>query len=230
MRTVDEARRVAATLTPIVPRGKSWAEGKERPIGYHLFAGGNASADLLGGGAKHARMAADRLRSAAKLELLAPRSARPGSPLALEVVVTNIGAGHNLPTSLTELREMWVELTIEGGGRVLFRSGGLDAQGDIDPSAMRFGAHAGDKHGRLTYKPWELTHFLWKRLIPPKSSARDAFTVPLSRDARGPLTISARLLYRSAPPKVLRLLYGKDAPVLRTVEMARALQTVALVP
>lgn len=229
MRTVDQAKRVAATLKPIVPRGKSSAEGKERPIGHHFFVGGGASADLVGGDKKHAEMAAARLRSAARLEIKAPPSAVAGKPLALEVVVTNIGAGHNLPTSLTELREMWVDLQVrDATGALFFRSGALDAQGDIDPQAMRFGAHAGDKHGKLTYKPWEVTHFLWKRLIAPKASARDAFSIPLPATTKGPLKISARLLYRSAPPQVLRLLYGNKPPALRTVEMATASATVGL--
>ncbi len=229
MRTVAQARRVAATLQPVALRGKSTAEGKDRPIAYHLFAGGNASADLLGGGAGHARMAAERLQSAARLEILAPARASAGAVLRFAVQVTNIGAGHNLPTSLTELREMWVDLQIKAaGGEVLFRSGALDAQGEIDPGAMRFGARAGDKDGKLTYKPWEVTHFLWKRLIAPKASAKDAFSVRLPAGAAGPLTIEARLLYRSAPPKVLAMLYGETPIALRTVQMAAATHSLAL--
>ncbi len=90
-------------------------------------------------------------------------------------------AGHSLPTSLTELREMWVRIEIiSATGTVVFRSGGLDSSGDIEPGSMRFGALAGDRNGNVTYKPWEVTHFLWKRLIPAKASARDRFTVPLA--------------------------------------------------
>ena len=58
--------------------------------------------------------------------------------------------------------------------------------------------------------------------------ARDAFTIPLPADAKGPLKISARLLYRSAPPKVLRLLYGDTPPALKVVEMASAAAAVTL--
>ncbi len=226
MRTVAQARKVAATLERVELRGASTAEG-ERPIAHHFFAGGNASADLVGGGKAHARMAAELLKAAARLELKAPAQAR-GRLLLLEVAVTNVGAGHALPTSLTELREMWVDLQVRGpDGALLFRSGGLDVAGDIDAGAMRFGARAGDRHGRLTYKPWEITQFLWKRLIAPKATARDAFHVPLPAGLRGPLTVTARLLYRSAPPRVLKLLYGAHPPKLRVVQMARASRTVA---
>ena len=153
MRTVAQAREVAAKLVPIVVRGKSAEEGKPRPIAYHFFVGGSASGDLLGGGKAHAKMAAERLASAATLEILAAKRATPRE-LRFEVKVTNIGAGHNLPTSLTELREMWVDVEVKDAtGRRVFRSGALDARGDIDARAMRFGAMAGDRNGKLTYKP-----------------------------------------------------------------------------
>ncbi len=232
MRTVEQAIQVAKTLKPIVPQGKSSEDGKVRPIGHHFFVGGNANADRVGGGAGHAKMAEARLKSAATLAIEIPKRAAVGKVLRFVVAVTNVGAGHNLPTSVTELRQMWVDLTIKDAtGKRVFRSGALDKNGDLDRQAMRFTAEAGDKNGKLTYKPWEVTHFIWKRLIKPKATARDAFTVPIPTGTKGPLTIDAKLLYRNAPPVVLKLVYpaGK-APTLRTVEMAHTTTTVAISP
>jgi len=229
MRTVAQAREVAATMKPIPLKGKSSPEGEDRPIGHHFFAGGNASADLLGGGKRHAEMATERLRSAASLALELPPRATAARPLRLQVIVSNIGAGHSLPTSLTELREMWVDLKVtSANGRLVFHSGALDENGDIDPRAMRFGAKGGDKHGKLTYKPWEVTRFLWKRLIPAKGSARDEFIVPLPAQLTGPLTVTARLLYRPCPPALTKALFGDEPVELRTVEMARVTEKVVL--
>ena len=223
MRTVEQAAKVAATLTPVPLSGPASATGKPRPIAHHYFVGGNANAALLGGGKHHGKMAEERLRSAATLELQLPARARAGTPLKLQVVVTNTGAGHNLPTSLTELREIWVDLKVKGAdGAVLFHSGGLDRNGDVDPRAMRFGAKGADKDGKLTYKPWAVTHFLWKRLIPPKTAARDAFEIPLPGGASGPLTVSAELLYRSAPPVLVKALFPDGKLKLPPVKMASA--------
>jgi hypothetical protein len=229
MRTVAQARQVAATMKPIRPTGKSSPEGEDRPIGYHLFAGGNANAQRLGGGQRHADIAVERLRSAASLALELPARAAPARPLRLQVVVSNIGAGHSLPTSLTELREIWVELKVTAAdGRLVFHSGALDRHGEIDPQAMRFGAKGGDAQGEPTYKPWEVTRFLWKRLIPAKGSARDEFSVVLPARLAGPLTVTAVLRYRSAPPALVRQLFADEPIELRVVEMARATKQVAL--
>src|SRR5688572_19552348 len=72
------------------------------------------------------------IRTAARMEVLAPASVESGSELHLTVRVKNSGAGHNLPTGLSNERQMWIEVTVlEKGGRVLFRSGHLDGRGDL---------------------------------------------------------------------------------------------------
>jgi hypothetical protein len=223
MRSVEDAVRVAETLVPVKVLGKSEPESGEREIFPHLFVGGNANADLLGGSHEHAVMGEERLKSAARLVIEAPSGAVAGDTLRFEVVVRNVAAGHNLPTSLTELREMWVELEVRSmDGAVLFHSGRLEANGDIPEGAMRFGALAGDAQGRVTYKPWEVTQFLFKRLIPPKGAERDHFEVPLPKGLVGELRIEAKLWYRSAPPKVVASLLGDEAFELKRVEMARS--------
>ena len=30
----------------------------------------------------------------------------------IEVAVTNVGAGHSIPTSITELRQVWIDLSV----------------------------------------------------------------------------------------------------------------------
>ena len=222
MRTVEEAIEVARTLQPVPKELEMWAnEGEPRPTSRHFFVGGNADADVLAQGPDHAAMAVARLKSAATLELQAA-AARQGK-LTFDVVVTNVGAGHSLPTSLTELREMWVQVEVRtAAGELIFESGQRDAEGDIGQGAIRFGAHTVDADGNLTYKPWEAVGFGWKRLIPAKESARDSLQVELPAGSKGSLTIGARLLYRTAPPKVIRMVMGDEAYEPKVVEMATA--------
>jgi hypothetical protein len=166
-------------------------------------------------------MAEARLRSAATLEIRAPEAAAPGSELAFEVAVTNVGAGHSIPTSLTELREMWVHVRVlDAGGAVVFERGALDDHGEIPEGTMRFGAALHDADGEYTFKPWEGTGFLWKRQVPARSTEADPFEARLPPDARGPFTIEARLNYRTAPPHVIEAVMGEEAYELGIVEMA----------
>ena len=80
------------------------------------------------------------------------------------MLVYNEAAGHNLPSGVTELREMWVELRIlDADDKVLFQHGGVDDQGEIVADAIRFGAVVGDRQGKPTFKVWQMEKFLQQR-------------------------------------------------------------------
>jgi len=224
MRSVPEAIEVAREMKPVEVVGLSSPVAEtERPIARHFFVGGNTNAARLGGGESHAAMAGERLRSAATIELGIPDGARAGETLKVEVTVTNTGAGHSLPTSLVEMRRVWVDLRVtDSTGTAIFHSGWLDDRADVPEDVMRFGALAGDAEGRPTYKPWEVETFLWKRMISAKASATDVFDVPVPKDFEGRLAIEARLYYRSAPEFVARAIMGDRYVELDTVEMASA--------
>jgi hypothetical protein len=229
MRTVEEAQKVAETLQPLALTGKSVPTGADRPIYGHYFVGGNANAGLLAGGKTHAQMAEARLKGAARLDLKLPATAAAGQELRLEVVVRNVAAGHNIPTAVTELRRMWVDLYIrDARGKVLFHNPGLDEHGTPQPGAIAFGAIAGDRAGKSTFKLWEMTQFLWKRTIPPQGLAQDTVRCKLPADTAGPLTVEARLLYQSAAPRLVAEIMGKEAFTPKVVEMATARITVNL--
>ena len=229
MRSVEDAVKVAETLTPVVVIGQSEPTGDDREIHPHYLVGANANAEELGGSPEYVAMAEARLKSAARLDIEAPPSVGSGSPLEFEVVVHNVAAGHSLPTSLTELREMWLELEVRAeDGQLLFRSGHLQPDGEIPSGTMRFGAIAGDARGKVTYKPWEISQFLWKRLVPAKGSATDGFSVDLPGGFSGPVRLEARLLYRSASPRALASLMGNEAFAPKEVEMASAEATLVV--
>ena len=230
MRSVEDAIQVARTLRPVEKTEAPWARrGEPRPISAHTFVGGNVEADVLVGGSEHSKMAEQRLKSAATLDLEVAAEEGAEGTVALDVLVTNVAAGHNLPTSLTELREMWVHVRVtDAAGRLLHESGELDRAGDIGEGAIRFGAHTLNAQGEVTYKPWEAVGFKWKRLVPPKATTRDRVNVELDDAAAGPLSVEARLLYRIAPPKVVKMVLGKEAFEPRIVEMATARTEIAL--
>jgi hypothetical protein len=223
MRSVEDAVRVAKTLEPVRVVGRtSEMSSAEREIHPHWFVGGNADAEILSGSAPHARMAEERLKSAAALSISAPERARRGEELAFEAAVENVACGHSLPTSLTELRQMWVHVRVlDAGGEVLFESGALDDQGELPRESFRFGAELADAEGKPTIKPWEAASFAWKRTIAPKATERETFrfTAPTAGEKA---TIEARLFYRIAPPHMVRELMGEKAFTPRVVEMAAA--------
>ncbi len=193
-----------------------------REIHPHFFVGGNANADRLAGGTMHAKMAEARLKTAARIEVKAPATATAGQNLPLEVVVHNVAAGHNLPTGVTELRQMWVDLRIlDQNGQTVFRSGELNDSGELPPDAIWFGAAAADSSGRVTVKLWEMASFIRKRTVPPKRSLSEKVLAKLPADPSGTVAVEATLPYRSAPPDIVSQILGEDAFTPEIVEMAK---------
>lgn len=222
MRTVEDALKVAETLKPVVVKGQRAVDGDQRTIHQHFFVGGNANVDRLAGGKTHAAMAEKRLKTAARIEVKTSAKAAAGKPLPMEVVVRNDAAGHNLPTGVTELRQIWVDLRIlDQDGRTLFRSGKLDEKGDLSPGTIWFGAVAVDGSGKKTVRPWEMVQLTRKRAIPPKGAARVTLSPLLPKDVSGEITLEAKLLYRSVSPSVVAMVMDQKDFVPKIVEMAK---------
>jgi hypothetical protein len=230
MMPVEKAREVARTMKPQKNPGKASSMGPERDqVFSHEFVGANFTVPTLLGHRQTSDIATRRLQSAAELVVEAPASAKPGEVATVKVRVTNVGAGHNLPTSLTEVREMWLDVTVrDATGAEVYRSGALAANGDLDPDAAVFMAHGVDSAGHHTVKPWELSHFEWVTTIPPKGYALESYRFLVPAKAAGPLAVTAVLRYRSYPQAVANLLLGKDAPVLPVVDMASATAPLAV--
>jgi len=191
---------------PVNP-GKPCIMGPERENMFtHEFVGANFTVTALLGHEKHAGIAVGRLQSAAKLDITAKSGFKPGELANLSVKVTNVGAGHNLPTSLTEVRQMWLDIKVtDAKGNILFTSGDMDKAGNIKEGSIIFNANAVDKDGHHTIKPWEIVRFEYNKTIPPKGSAIENFALLIPADVTGDLDIKAVLKYRSYPQSVAKL-------------------------
>lgn len=178
--------------------GKAAAGGPERTHIYTMtFAGGNVG---LGDAAR----AEERLKAAARIEVEVPDILEPGSPAKAVITVTNVGAGHYLPTGLTEVRQMWLEVEA------------LDADGnEIASRRHDFGTILKDEKGNHPVELWDAVGIHSDDRIPPRGSSTDevAFTMP---DA--PVTVRATLYYRSAPEEMAKAA-GVEIP---TTVMAKA--------
>jgi len=223
MMPIEQAIETARTLKKQSNPGKACVTGPERDQFFtHEFVGGNFTITSLLGSPQHAEIAKKRLKSAAELNLNLSDYVERGNLATLGIKVTNVGAGHNLPTSLTEVRQMWIELLVtDANGSPIYHSGKLDKEGNIDPRAKIFHAKSVDKEGKHTYKPWEINRFEYNYTIPPKGSTITEYTFLVPKKVKGPLTVNATLRYRSYPQSLADLLLGKDTIILPIVNMAQ---------
>ncbi len=172
------------------------------------------------------------LEEAADLEIEAPPAATPGSETSLSVVVTNSGAGHNLPTGPLDQRFMWLELEVtDANGEVSYHSGWFnEGTGEVDPNAATYVKILYDTKGeRITRHILfdadriEYTH----RPIPPKARDSVPYTFTVPAGAEGPLTVEATLWYALALQELVTYVLKMDL-VVPPVEMARATTEIML--
>ena len=154
------------------------------------------------------------IRTAARMEVLAPASVESGSDLHLTVRVKNSGAGHNLPTGLSNERQMWIEVTVvEKGGSVIFRSGHLDGRGDLqdahgenpssDPFLVTFSDRFLDERGAEVPFIF-MASSVDERSLKPLEERNAAYRVPVALPPGASLEARVRLLFRPFPPYALR--------------------------
>lgn len=202
---------------------------------YHLAAGAATKAgdkELADTLTEKYNMAVYRLKSAAELEV---EPSYQGNALTeLRVRVKNIRAGHNLPTSLTNVRQMWLEITArDEKGKVVFSSGTVNADGSLPANARVFNSDGMGKDFHFAIDPWVVTSFSRHDTIPPKGykDVHYGIAVPGGVEA---LQVEVRLRYRQAEQAVaeallaavpkdidLKVTYGLEkVPALPVVDMA----------
>lgn len=214
--------------------------GKMRKIIHkHGFVGGNAviTRELAKldpnnkGGSEHENVGTDtnyqaaikRLQGVASLKVKVKQKA--SGLHQLKVKVTNERAGHHLPTSLTEVREVWLEVIVKDDkGHELFRSGTLDESNNLPAETTIFNAHAVDKDGNHTALPWEISRFTDVNTIPPKGYKYSKYYFNVPKDAKS-ISTQVMLRYRSFSQGFADLLLGKGKINVPNVEMVRDEQT-----
>ena len=186
----------------------------------HGFVGGNAViSGLLNGESneKTKKEAIRRLQSAASINLSIFHQNGPLHKLVVRV--NNDRAGHNLPTSLVNVRELWLEVIVtDDQGKELMRSGTKTKGNALPPGTVIFNANAVDKNGKHTTFPWEIDHFTDINTIPPKGhkDSNYAFNLP---EGIKEIKVVAKLHYRSFSQKIADKLLGKSTVIVPSVEM-----------
>ncbi len=206
---------VAAIGTPVA--GRSTDGGPLEPnVVTHRFVG--AQYHLVG--LRDSAAAAETialLKSAAKLSIL-PRG---GGDFIVRV--TNSGAGHRLPTGVSDFRQMWLAVTAKDpSGNIVLASGELDADGNLDADARIFHKVLGDKDAHAVgLEFWRYGRMNEDTRIPADGHRDEAFTLPAG--TAFPVTVEARLMFRTFPQWVTDLVRKRypEMPPPQPVEMAR---------
>ncbi len=186
----------AASATGAIEREHIWT---------HWFVGANVWIPEMLGHDEPARIARDRLARAAEIEI-EPYEIN-GGELRFEINVTNVGAGHMLPTGVTEERQVWLEVELyDENGELLEHWGATDEHGKIAEDTLILGTVFGDANGDPTHKIWFAESVLEDRRIAPRETDSQGYSFPFSTSEVG--RIVARLWYRSSHQDFVDVLFA----------------------
>ncbi len=125
----------------------------------------------------------------------------PGSTARVDVVVRTVRIGHFFPGGTVDALDVWLELQgKDADGRIIFWSGEVEdgGKGQVEPGAHFYRALQLDGKGNPIDKrnAWQARSVQYVRLIPPGAADVAHYRVHIPKDARGPITFTAKLNYR----------------------------------
>ena len=212
------------------PAARDFAGEGQRMVHDHRFAAANTAVPvMLGQATEHNAARRDMLGKAARVDIFGLREAgrvdgqlhaplrpqlpslQPGERYLLETVVRTLGVGHELTQGTSDSNELWLDVTIWNGSRVIGRSGALDAEGGTDPWAYYLNAYLLDRDGNRIERrnAQDIFVALYNHQIPPGAAAVAHYAFSVPPEAREPLTIEVKLQYRKFDTRFLRHVLGE---------------------
>ncbi len=201
-------------VSPVEKTGET-ADGAPRPARARSSCPPSPSARRRSRPARSscARSARWRRRSTARSRCSSrarrPRSTWSSAPRAI---------GHFFPGGTVDAFDVWLELQArDADGRVVFWSGQVedDGKGPVEAGAHFYRSYQLDGEGNPIDKrnAWQARSVLYVRLIPPGAADVAHYRIKIPKDARGPLTLTAKLNYRKFAHSYTQFAYaGQPKP------------------
>jgi len=172
--------------------GRAANDGKDRPeLHAHVFMGGHT----------------EMIRKAATVQV--QPSWKDGRKETLDVTasVSNVGAGHLIPTGIPGIREMWLEVSVFNGSQV------------AATQKRSFTLELFDREGKLAM-PWDAVRFGKDTRIGPRKSRVERFSFGLTN--ANEVRVEAKLLHRLVSEQAARYAGVPPAPAMPMAEAASA--------
>jgi tetratricopeptide (TPR) repeat protein len=164
-------------------------------------------------------------------ELLAPLRPQvptlvPGETYLLEVVIRTLGVGHLFTQGTADSNQVWMDVSVASGDRVVGRSGGRDAGSNaVDPWSHFVNAFVIDREGNRINRrnAQDIFVALYDNQTPPGAADVVHYRLAVPRDAVAPIAVSVKLQYRKFDTEYMRLVendpdYYNDLPITALAE------------
>ncbi len=181
-------------LFPAANTGIAWLKDSPETIAAHQeFLKGKMRVDLFG--VKENGTVDGKLHAPLRPEVPA---LEPGKTYLLETVVRTLKMGHPFTQGTVDSNEVWLDLTVKSGDRIIGRSGGIDEESSVDPYSHFINVFLLDRHGNRIDRrnPQDIFVPLYNNQIPPGAGQTVHYQLQIPDDVAEPITIDAKLQYR----------------------------------
>jgi tetratricopeptide (TPR) repeat protein len=145
-----------------------------------------------------------------------------GKRYLIETVIRTLKMGHVFTQGTSDSNEVWLDVTVKNGERVIGRSGGMrESDREVDPWSHFVNAFVIDRDGvRIDRRNAESIFLpLYNHQIAPGAADVVHFRLDVPAEARGEIQIDVALRYRKFDTTYMRLFQGaefvvNDLPIL----------------
>jgi tetratricopeptide (TPR) repeat protein len=168
------------------------------------------------------------IRKASDGKMIAPLGSQPfnlapGEVVETMVVIQNKNIGHSLIPEVRDLYEAWVEfLVTDSDGKEVYRSGFIKPDGALDERAHSFTNRPVNTSGVFVdnHKVWTIHSVAYDNSVQAGRSTLVRYEFKIPENAKGPLSVSARVNYRHLRQSYINNVLGKDHPAYPIVQLA----------
>ncbi|MEK7775206.1 MAG: multiheme c-type cytochrome [Candidatus Zixiibacteriota bacterium] len=212
--------------------------GQVRTVHDHRFIGADIALIDFPNRDNQLAKVTEMLRGALTVSHDIPTTITAGSILPIQITLTNDKTGHDVPSGVPFIRQIWLFVIMRNQqGDTVYASGQLDANGDLMDNHSAYPERDHDLFNTQatmmradsseTGFPWDAA-LLTNPSIKPGEIRIVDYQIPVPDGVSGTLSIEVKLRFRSFPPYVIRslgLAYLLPIPV---IDMAEFQQTVTI--
>ena len=212
---------------PLVPSNDFGAkmndDSKKLTVHNHLFPGANTGIAYMRGDTDTVKVHQEFLQKITRIDIFGIREdgaidgkltaplrpenpvLQPGKKYLLELVVRTLKIGHHLTQGTADSNELWVDVVMKSGDRVIGRSGAIDETEQVDPYSHFINVYMLDRKGNRIDRrnPQDIFVPLYDHQIPPGAGQVVHYEFEVPKDLKAPITVEAELKYRKFDKKYM---------------------------
>ncbi len=150
----------------------------------------------------------------------------PGETYLLETVIRTAKMGHLFTQGTSDSNEVWMDVTVTAGDRIIGRSGGQRvSDGAVDPWSHFVNSFVIDREGNRINRrnAQDIFVALYSNQIPPGAADSVHYLLEVPSDVTEPIEVQVKLQFRKFDTEYMRLVtddedYINDLPIMTLAE------------